>query len=143
MFRFNDGRDWFLRRRLGLFLHWGLYAINGIQEQEQQRCGVPADEYRKLIGKFNPRRFDPDGWVDFALRNGFEYMVITAKHHDGFCLWPSRETEFHVGSTPSDRISSPGFRKRAGSGSCRSNSTIRSSTGTRKTTRTSAVTMKS
>ena len=37
MFRFNDGRDWFLRRRLGLFLHWGLYAINGIQEQEQQR----------------------------------------------------------------------------------------------------------
>ena len=43
MFRFNDGRDWFLRRRLGLFLHWGLYAINGIQEQEQQRCGVPAD----------------------------------------------------------------------------------------------------
>lgn len=54
MFRFNDGRDWFLRRRLGLFLHWGLYAINGIQEQEQQRCGVPADEYRKLIGKFNP-----------------------------------------------------------------------------------------
>ena len=60
MFRFNDGRDWFLRRRLGLFLHWGLYAINGIQEQEQQRCGVPADEYRKLIGKFNPRRFDPD-----------------------------------------------------------------------------------
>ena len=100
MFRFNDRRDWFLRRRLGLFLHWGLYAINGIQEQEQQRCGVPADEYRKLIGKFNPRRFDPDGWVDFALRNGFEYMVITAKHHDGFCLWPSRETEFHVGSTP-------------------------------------------
>ena len=100
MFRFHDGRDWFFKHRLGLFIHWGLYAIHGVQEQEQQRFGVPADEYRKLTGQFNPRRFSPDAWLDLMQENGFEYLVFTTKHHDGFCLWPSRETGFHVGNTP-------------------------------------------
>lgn len=103
MFRFNDGRDWFLNRRLGLFIHWGLYAVNGVQEQEQQRFNVPAGEYVKLIDRFDPKHFSPDAWLDLAQENGFEYMVFTAKHHDGFCLWPSRETEFHIGNSPFGR----------------------------------------
>lgn len=100
MQRFHDGRDWFFERRLGLFLHWGLYAIHGLHEQEQQRYGVPAEEYEKLTAEFHPRRFDPERWLDLAEEAGMEYLVLTAKHHDGFCLWPSRETDFHVGNTP-------------------------------------------
>ena len=100
MQHFHDGRDWFFERRLGLFLHWGLYAIHGLHEQEQQRYGVPAEEYEKLTAEFHPRRFDPEQWLDLAEEAGMEYLVLTAKHHDGFCLWPSRETGFHVGNTP-------------------------------------------
>ena len=100
MQRFNDGRDWFFERRLGMFIHWGLYAIHGLHEQEQQRYGVPAGEYAKLLGQFRPDSFDPESWLDLAAEAGMEYLVLTAKHHDGFCLWPSRETRFHVGNTP-------------------------------------------
>ena len=100
MQHFHDGRDWFFERRLGLFLHWGLYAIHGLHEQEQQRYGVPAEEYEKLTAEFHPRHFDPEQWLDLAEEAGMEYLVLTAKHHDGFCLWPSRETGFHVGNTP-------------------------------------------
>ena len=100
MQHFHDGRDWFFERRLGLFLHWGLYAIHGLHEQEQQRYGVPAEEYEKLTAEFHPRRFDPEQWLDLAEEAGMEYLVLTTKHHDGFCLWPSRETAFHVGNTP-------------------------------------------
>ena len=100
MQHFHDGRDWFFERRLGLFLHWGLYAIHGLHEQEQQRYGVPAEEYEKLTAEFHPRRFDPERWLDLAEEAGMEYLVLTVKHHDGFCLWPSRETDFHVGNTP-------------------------------------------
>ena len=100
MQRFNDGRDWFFERRLGMFIHWGLYAIHGLHEQEQQRYGVPAGEYAKLLGQFRPDSFDPESWLDLAAEAGMEYLVLTAKHHDGFGLWPSRETRFHVGNTP-------------------------------------------
>ena len=100
MQHFHDGRDWFFERRLGLFLHWGLYAIHGLHEQEQQRYGVPTEEYEKVTAEFHPRRFDPEQWLDLAEEAGMEYLVLTAKHHDGFCLWPSRETGFHVGNTP-------------------------------------------
>ncbi len=100
MGHFHDGREWFFRHRLGLFIHWGLYAIHGIHEQEQQRFNVPADEYRKLIDRFTPGKFNPDSWLDLMQENGFEYLVFTTKHHDGFCLWPSHETAFHVGNTP-------------------------------------------
>ncbi len=100
MNRFNDARDWFFEKRLGLFVHWGLYAINGLQEQEQQRYNVPASEYVKLIDKFNPASFDPAAWLDMAQESGFEYMVFTAKHHDGFCLWNTAQSKFNVMNSP-------------------------------------------
>ena len=64
---FHDGRDWFFEKRFGLFIHWGLYAINGLHEQEQMRYNVPAEEYVKLINKFNPVKFNPDHWLDICL----------------------------------------------------------------------------
>ena len=100
---FNDGRDWFFEKRFGLFVHWGLYAINGLHEQEQQRYGVPADEYVKLIDKFNPVKFNPDRWLDLAQEAGMEYLVLTAKHHDGFCLWDTKLTNFNVMNSPYNR----------------------------------------
>ncbi len=103
MTRFTDERRWFHSHRLGLFLHWGLYAIHGIHEQEQWRYGVPAEEYRKLIGEFDPKQFNPVQWLDFAQENGFSYLVFTTKHHDGFCLWDTQETEFNVMNSPFGR----------------------------------------
>jgi alpha-L-fucosidase len=101
--RFHDARDWFFEKRLGLFIHWGLYAIHGLHEQEQQRYGVPADEYAKLIGEFDPKAFDPEEWLDIAQDAAMEYMVLTAKHHDGFCLWDSSLTGFKATATPFGR----------------------------------------
>ena len=81
MQHFHDGRDWFFERRLGLFLHWGLYAIHGLHEQEQQRYGVPAEEYEKLTAEFHPRRFDPEQWLDLAEEAGMEYLVPVSYTH--------------------------------------------------------------
>ncbi|MDP6775921.1 MAG: alpha-L-fucosidase [Candidatus Latescibacteria bacterium] len=100
MTRFGDGRDWFFERPFGLFLHWGLYAVEAWHEQLQWRGGVPRDEYAKLIDRFNPKGFDPNHWIDVAEEAGMEYIVLTSKHHDGFCLWDTAETEFNVVNTP-------------------------------------------
>lgn len=100
MQRFNDGRDWFFEKRYGMFVHWGLYAINGFHEQEIYRKRVERREYAKLAGLFNPEGFDPESWVDLAARSGMEYLVVTAKHIDGFCLWDTEYTDFNVINTP-------------------------------------------
>lgn len=97
---FNDERDWFFEKRFGMFIHWGLYAINGLHEQEQQRYAVPANEYVTLIDKFNPSSYAPEAWLDLAEAAGMEYMVFTTKHHDGFCLWNTKLTDFNVMNTP-------------------------------------------
>jgi alpha-L-fucosidase len=101
--RFGDGRDWFLQRRFGLFVHWGLYAIPAWHEQIQWRRGIARRDYERLIGEFNPIRFDPDAWCDAAERAGMEYVCFTTKHHDGFCLWDTALTEFNVMRSPYGR----------------------------------------
>lgn len=98
--KFGDGRDWFLEKRFGMFVHWGLYAINAWQEQEQQRLSVPRAEYGKLISKFNPKYFDPDAWIDLAQKSGMEYLTFTAKHMDGFCMWDTGQTDYKVTNSP-------------------------------------------
>ncbi len=99
-FRFGDGRDWFFEKRLGLFLHWGLYAVPGWQEQQQFRLRVPRREYEKLINKFNPTRFDPNLWLDLAEEVGMEYVCFSTKHIDGFCMWNTAQTDYNVMRTP-------------------------------------------
>ena len=98
--RFGDGRDWFFHRRFGLFLHWGLYAINGWHEQDQFRRRIPKREYTRLAERFNPVRFDPEAWLDLAEAAGMEYVCFTTKHVDGFCLWNTAQTEYNVMNTP-------------------------------------------
>jgi len=101
--RFGDARDWWFEKRFGLFLHWGLYALNGWHEQEQWRRRVSRSEYERLARRWNPDRFDPDAWLDLAGEAGMRYVCLTAKHHDGFCLWDTKLTPYNTMNTPCGR----------------------------------------
>ena len=103
MRRLSGAKHWFHEKRFGLFVHWGIYAAGGIHEQMQQRLHIPADEYRKLADGFDPTGFDPAQWLDLAEAAGMEYLVFTAKHHDGFCMWDTRETDYNIMHTPYGR----------------------------------------
>ena len=97
---FNDGRDWFFEKRFGLFIHWGLYAVNAWHEQEQFRKGLSRHDYTYLIDKFDPVNFNPDQWLDIAENAGMQYICFTAKHIDGFCMWDTQQTEYNITNTP-------------------------------------------
>ena len=84
-------------------LGWGLYAIAGWHEQQQWRGRVSRAEYGKLRAQWNPTRFDPDAWLDLAEAAGMQYLCFTTKHHDGFCLWHTRQTPFNTRNTPDGR----------------------------------------
>ena len=90
-------------RRVGLFIHWGIYSVNGFHEQERMRQRMPRAEYEKCAAKFTAERFDADKFVDAAESLGAEYIVFTAKHHDGFCMWDTKTTDFNVMNTPAKR----------------------------------------
>jgi len=103
----HDARlDWFRDARFGMFIHWGLYAIPagewqgqaiaGIGEWIMLRARIPVAEYERLAERFNPVRFDADAWASLAARAGAKYLVITAKHHDGFCMFDSRVTQYSI-----------------------------------------------
>jgi alpha-L-fucosidase len=98
--RFNDERDWFFERRFGLFVHWGIYALAEWHEQDQWRRGWTRAEYARLAERWNPTRFEPDAWLDLAEAAGMEYVCFTTKHHDGFCLWDTKQTAFSTVHTP-------------------------------------------
>ena len=100
MRRFGDGRDWFFEKRYGMFVHWGLYAIGEWHEQDQWRRGIPRADYEPLIHRFNPIQFDPERWLDILQDAGMEYLTVTSKHHDGFCLWDTQQTDFNVMRSP-------------------------------------------
>ncbi|MCC2685144.1 MAG: glycoside hydrolase, family 29 (alpha-L-fucosidase), partial [Paenibacillaceae bacterium] len=98
--RFNDARDRFFDLRFGLFVHWGLYAIPAWHEQILWRGDMSRKEYEKLIQLFQPTRFDPEAWLDLAEQAGMQYICFTTKHHDGFCMWDTAETDYKVTNTP-------------------------------------------
>ena len=97
---FGDGRDWFLEKRFGLFIHWGIYSIPGWHEQHQWRRAMPRRDYEKLADEFNPVRFDPDQWLDIAEAAGMQYVTFTSKHVDGFCMWHTRQHDYNIAHTP-------------------------------------------
>ena len=98
--RFGDGRDWFFKKRFGMFIHWGLYAIPGWHEQHQYRGKIERSEYIKLIEQWNPVKFDPNKWLDIMEESEMKYLCVTAKHIDGFCLWDTKQTTFNTMNTP-------------------------------------------
>ena len=100
MRRFGDARDWFFEKRFGMFVHWGVYAIPAWHEQILWRGNVKRREYEKLIGEFNPTKYDPEAWLDALQEAGMEYLCFTTKHHDGFCMWDSEFTDYKVTNSP-------------------------------------------
>jgi alpha-L-fucosidase len=92
--------QWFSKRKFGLFLHFGLYSVEGWHEQDQMRRRIPRADYANLLTRFNPTDFDPDSILDLAEAAGMEYVCLTAKHHDGFCLWDTKSTDFNVMKSP-------------------------------------------
>ncbi|HBC89199.1 MAG TPA: glycoside hydrolase [Lentisphaeria bacterium] len=100
MKHFGDGRDWFFENRYGMFIHWGLYSIDGWHEQVQWRRRIPKAEYVKRVAKFNPVKYDPDEWMRLAKESGMDYVIFTTKHHDGFCMWDTKETDYNIMRTP-------------------------------------------
>ena len=103
MQRFNDARDWFFQKRFGFFVHWGIYSVGGQQEQALQRYRIPWSRYLEYQKTFNPKEFHPSEWLDLAEKNGMRYLVFTTKHHDGFCMWDTKETDFNIMHTPYGR----------------------------------------
>ena len=87
-------------KRLGLFIHWGIYACKGWQEQELGRLGLTNNEYEPYMQQFNPQNYNPDDWIIKAKAAGMSYIVFTAKHHDGFCMWATKETDYNIMNTP-------------------------------------------
>ena len=94
---------WFTNARFGMFIHWGVYALLGRGEWARYTEAIPADEYHALAQAFKPRYFDAAAWARLAKAAGMKYMVLTAKHHDGFCLFDSQYTDFTSVKTAAQR----------------------------------------
>lgn len=100
----------FRENRLGQFIHWGLYAIPGgvwegktypyAAEFLKSSAKIPTSTWDSLMYQFNPTRFNAKEWAKMAKNMGARYMTITTKHHEGFCLWPSKYTDFTITNTP-------------------------------------------
>jgi alpha-L-fucosidase len=90
----SDRTQWFRDARFGMFIHWGAYAVAGKDPWMRSIERISIDDYQPFVEGFQPDSFDPDAWADLAVRAGMKYAVLTAKHHDGFCLFDSAETTY-------------------------------------------------
>ena len=87
------------KNKLGMFIHWGVYSIWAVQEQYLSRCNMPYEEYEKKAMTFNPEKYDPENWVIAAKNAGMKYICFTTKHHDGFCMWDTKYTDYNIMNT--------------------------------------------
>ena len=86
--------------KFGMFIHWGLYSLTGLHEQAFARYGMDRMEYETLQRQFDPQTYDPEQWVLLAKEAGMKYICFTTKHHDGFCMWDTKYTDYNVMNTP-------------------------------------------
>jgi alpha-L-fucosidase len=102
---------WFRDSRFGLFIHWGVYSVPAGEWDGKTNYGewfleetkMPVSQYEKFAGQFNPVKFDAKEWVRLAKQAGMKYIVITSKHHDGFGMFRSDQTDWCIKSTPFQR----------------------------------------
>jgi alpha-L-fucosidase len=92
--------SWFTHDRFGMFIHWGLYAQAARHEWVKNVERMTDEHYQRYFDHFNPDRFDPRQWAKAARQAGMKYLVITSKHHEGFCLWDSKYTDYKATNTP-------------------------------------------
>ena len=95
---------WWTDARFGMFIHWGLYSVpagewkgrRDLAEWFMDATGMPRAQYEQFAKRFNPTKYDPDEWVRIAKDAGMKYIVITAKHHEGFAMWDTRGTDYNI-----------------------------------------------
>ncbi len=97
--------QWFKDAKLGIFIHWGIYAVNGIDESWAFFNGyISYDDYMKQLDGFTAKNYDPDRWALLIQESGARYAVLTSKHHDGVALWKTKESDLNVvAKTPAGR----------------------------------------
>ena len=90
----TERAQWFNDARFGMFIHWGLYAIPAKGEWYMNNREIPFDTYKAYADEFDTKNYDPKEWARLAKKAGMKYAVLTAKHHDGFCLFDSKLTDY-------------------------------------------------
>ncbi len=99
----TERTKWFLESRFGMFIHWGLYAIPARGEWLRNNERTTLEDYQVYFDEFNPVNYNPKEWAKLAKEAGMKYAVLTAKHHDGFCLFDSKLTDYKSTNTQSGR----------------------------------------
>jgi alpha-L-fucosidase len=94
---------WFTQDRFGMFIHWGTYAAAARHEWVRRYERIPDETYQKYFDHFDPDLYDPKAWARAAKNAGMKYFVITTKHHEGFCLWDTKHTDFKAPNSPAKR----------------------------------------
>ncbi len=94
---------WFTHDRFGMFIHWGLYAMPARHEWVKNHECIPEEKYDLYFKHFNPDLYDPAQWAKQAKAAGMKYVVLTAKHHEGFCMFDSKYTDYKCTNTPAER----------------------------------------
>jgi len=95
--------EWFREAKFGLFLHYGLYSLEGRHEWLQLKEKIPVATYAKLKDRFTAENFDANLITDLAIDAGMKYINITTRHHDSFCLFETKQTDFHSVNSPAKR----------------------------------------
>ncbi len=99
----QERTEWFRDARFGMFIHWGIYAIPARGEWVKTQEKLTEEKYQEYFENFNPVDYNPKKWARIAKYAGMKYVVLTAKHHDGFCLFDSKYTEYKATNTPAKR----------------------------------------
>lgn len=99
----TERTEWYRHDRFGMFIHWGLYAIPARGEWLRSVEQMPSEEYDTFFDEFTAENYDPKQWAKLAKQAGMKYAVLTAKHHDGFCLYDSKYTDFTSMNAPCKR----------------------------------------
>jgi alpha-L-fucosidase len=86
--------QWWHAAKFGMFIHWGLYSVLGRHEWVMENEGIPVSEYEKLAPQFKPKPNAARDWAKLAKRAGMKYMVMTTKHHEGFCNFDTKLTDY-------------------------------------------------
>ncbi|HVX49522.1 MAG TPA: alpha-L-fucosidase [Chitinophagaceae bacterium] len=95
--------QWWTDARFGMFIHWGLYSLPARHEWVRNHEHITNEAYQKYFDLFNPDLFNPDAWAKEAKAAGMKYAVLTTKHHEGFCLFDSKYTDYKATNTPAGR----------------------------------------
>jgi alpha-L-fucosidase len=96
----DEKKAWFVHDRFGMFVHWGLYALPARHEWVKNREEISDADYQPYFDHFDPDLYDPRDWARRARQAGMKYVVLTTKHHEGFCLWDTKATDYKVTNTP-------------------------------------------